>query len=968
MRKLITLVFILAMAITCRPQISFYKQYTVNEGLASSVVYDIAQDSTGYLWIATDHGVSRYDGYSFQNFNTHNGLAANSNVLIFAGAENRMWFLSYSGLLSYTSENRVKVFAGNDSLSMLGGKYHPRSIVVDENDHIWVSMHRDTTRSIRMEINGNIRIIDTSLDSRSQYSYLFRDYYAGNDPCPCRHGQDSQVRTSKNIYRIGKGYYSLDAGDNLFYEGSFIPPGSHPELRTFDVHCEENGTIWLRKQWDGVYLYHCEKISAEPLRLLPDMRVTKILKDRDLNYWIATEGNGLFFIPSVDFYVYNQAQGIPNANIISLETAENKLFFATNDGKLYSSLLSENAQLDQRKELLPRESFKYCRDILFGPRRELWVVSTKYLRYSENGRPLPLRQRVRKKTYEFCETSDGRVLAAMIEGFCMYYKNSLEYDSRSDGFAGHVRTICAGADGTIWLGTMNGLYTYNGTAYTYWGDSSDILAGRITRIREIDGKIWAGTRSDGLAVISKDSIMILNESRGLSSNMIKSIHEHRGQAWVGTINGLNRVAWDEQSRLSISGYSVWDGLPSNEINDLSSYGDYLIVASNFGLCTFNPEMIRQRSAPPPLIFNSIAANNHTIEYIPGMQLSDSVNSILINYTGIQFSDPGNVNYRYKIRWHDKNHSPLNTRFSTSDDWVNTRNTSLRINVIPGEYEILFQASGKSGSWSPEPLRINFSVAKPVIQKLWFHILLFILLIIILVFIFILILRSRKRKEQIRTSMILSEQKALRAQMNPHFIFNALNSIQNFILEKDDEKTDLYLASFSGLMRKVLENSKHNLIPLAEELETLEMYLNIEHMRFEHRFSYTIRVDNEIDTGAVMIPPSLVQPYLENAIWHGLMPLETAGKLLLKVDVTADHSLQIIIEDNGIGRQAASKLKKKHSYHKSTGMKNIEERIELLNRTSKGGFGLSVEDLFDKEGKASGTRIELLIPLDITFKW
>lgn len=115
MRKLITLVFILALAIICRSQISFFKQYTVNEGLPSSVVYDIAQDSAGYIWIATDHGVSCYDGYTFNNFTTHNGLAANSNVLIFEGKNSRMWFLSYSGLLSYSEGNRVRAFHGNDT-------------------------------------------------------------------------------------------------------------------------------------------------------------------------------------------------------------------------------------------------------------------------------------------------------------------------------------------------------------------------------------------------------------------------------------------------------------------------------------------------------------------------------------------------------------------------------------------------------------------------------------------------------------------------------------------------------------------------------------------------------------------------------------------------------------------------------------------------------------------------------------
>ncbi len=141
---------------------------------------------------------------------------------------------------------------------------------------------------------------------------------------------------------------------------------------------------------------------------------------------------------------------------------------------------------------------------------------------------------------------------------------------------------------------------------------------------------------------------------------------------------------------------------------------------------------------------------------------------------------------------------------------------MQISAIPGDYEILIQASDRDKIWKDNQQVLNFKVKKPVSQQLWFHIFILLLVIMLVSGIFIIIIRNRKKKDLIKTNILLSEQKALRAQMNPHFIFNSLNSIQDFILDRDDENADLYLASFAGLMRKVLENSKHNLIPLSEE--------------------------------------------------------------------------------------------------------------------------------------------------------
>ncbi len=198
-------------------------------------------------------------------------------------------------------------------------------------------------------------------------------------------------------------------------------------------------------------------------------------------------------------------------------------------------------------------------------------------------------------------------------------------------------------------------------------------------------------------------------------------------------------------------------------------------------------------------------------------------------------------------------------------------------------------------------------------------------------------------------------------MNPHFIFNSLASIQKFILEKNTQKASLYLSEFSSLMRRILENSKESMISLDTELETLRLYLKLEKMRFDNKFETEFNVSSEIDIENQYIPPMLIQPYLENAIWHGILPLKNTGKLLLGLERKNEDTILCMIEDNGVGRKKTDR-QKKPKMHKSTGMKNIEERIKLLNSLYKLRLEVKVTDLFDDEKKPAGTRIEIELPV------
>ncbi len=230
-----------------------------------------------------------------------------------------------------------------------------------------------------------------------------------------------------------------------------------------------------------------------------------------------------------------------------------------------------------------------------------------------------------------------------------------------------------------------------------------------------------------------------------------------------------------------------------------------------------------------------------------------------------------------------------------------------------------------------------------------------LLIIVILIAGFLLYRSSQQKRLANQLLTL---KSLRSQMNPHFIFNALNSVNSFISKNDTRQANKYLSDFSRLMRIVMENSQSDFVPLTEEVDTLALYLKLEHLRFQDKFEYDFQVNEALLNEEYAIPPMLIQPFIENAIWHGLRYKEGKGKLVVKL-LAENDGLKMVIEDNGIGRKQSKALKTENqSQQKSTGMKNTKDRINLINDTYNSKIRLNIADL---EGEITGTRVEVFLP-------
>ncbi len=264
-----------------------------------------------------------------------------------------------------------------------------------------------------------------------------------------------------------------------------------------------------------------------------------------------------------------------------------------------------------------------------------------------------------------------------------------------------------------------------------------------------------------------------------------------------------------------------------------------------------------------------------------------------------------------------------------------------------------------------PKQISFHLSPPIWKTWWFRLALGMLAATTVLGVFYLVLRYQKEKSEFNQRIREGQLMAMRAQMNPHFIFNCLNSIQFFITENDKRSANIYLSLFSDLMRTVLENSKHASISIEDEIASLDLYLQLESLRFSHQFTYDITIDETLDVEVDRIPPMLIQPFAENAIWHGLLPKGSPGKLSIMLE-RQDDTVKCTITDNGIGRDKAREIQaRKRRRHKSAGMENTARRLSMLNqKRSRDAVEASLKVLDLKEnGKAKGTQVEVLIPLE-----
>lgn len=416
--------------------------------------------------------------------------------------------------------------------------------------------------------------------------------------------------------------------------------------------------------------------------------------------------------------------------------------------------------------------------------------------------------------------------------------------------------------------------------------------------------------------------------------------------------GVSRVipATEPESKYSVQHFSISDGLISSEINDLVVVADTLWMASSEGLgylpLNWNP---RNEFTPPLVEIDSVLVNGKAVSTKGQLILSPGQNNLGIHFTGISFGSMGKIQYGYRLN-------------SEPENWHRTPGREVDfLSLSPGKYHFEVWASDLRGNRSEGVASLNFTIRKPWWQTWWAMGGGLLFAVGLVWWAFQRRFTLLKEKQILQNSAAEADQRALRARITPHFIFNALNSLQALIADGRRVDAMKYTSRFARLMRRIFEQSVENYVPIPEELETLEMYLKIEQIRFADRFSFRLEVDED-EVEHLMMPSMLLQPVVENAIWHGLLHRESTGEITIRVSVEG-KKIRCTVEDNGIGREAAKLHQSKYSgKSKSSGLEVTRERIQNLGERFDLNVDFEITDLKDDSGNPLGTRIEITIPL------
>jgi two-component sensor histidine kinase len=520
-------------------------------------------------------------------------------------------------------------------------------------------------------------------------------------------------------------------------------------------------------------------------------------------------------------------------------------------------------------------------------------------------------------------------------------------------------SVCA-YDNEYYIGTVNGLYIITKDKLArYMGDVSAPLRQRISYFcKSRDGKLWIATYGGGIICMKNGQVINqITTHDGIASNLCRTLFTNNDYLWVGTDKGVNKINIT-QTPYPVTTYSTTDGLPTDIINALYVDGNTIYVGSPAGLTFFDETKIVNASKCDLRILD-IALGGKSKPLQDSYQVRYRENSLKISYAGISFKSGGSIWYRYRLK-------------GLTDAWDSTVQSVLEYpSIPPGHYEFEIIAVNKKGIIS-NPVKIAFTVDAPFWQTLPFQILVIAVVILItwalVAWRFSILRREEQERSAIQQQLNELEQMALRAQMNPHFIFNCLNSIQNFIITNDLEASNWYLTGFAHLIRQTLDNSEKSSITITNEVKYLERYLELEKMRFGHSFSYSIEIDPGIDSDLVHIPTMILQPYIENSIRHGIRYKENKeGHITVKFQKSNDGYV-CIIQDNGIGRKKASEYKSRlHVEYQSKGMSLTADRINILNRQLTEPITIEINDLTDAQDQAMGTRITLRFPFTINFK-
>lgn len=1002
--------------------------FSEKDGIQDKFIYSVSQDKKNRIWLGTQSGLYLFDGVKFKNIKSDKDIAGHqiSNILqqTYVDSSGELWLSSinalqilnpetkefrsfdynieslnetiFSNILNFCEAEKGKVLAGTQKnfwflIDKKTGKtqnFIPKSKYLSSESKLITKIIKVGNWFYALSNNGIFKFnlkrkiepifnIENGKPVKNNFEDGYFDSRSNSLILAC--GVDGigtlNLATHQFSYDVLK-EEKTDNADNRYFVNLVSP--------------KYDDEIWFSSGTLGIYNFKSKKIQSFKNSFQDDYsfkvsNICKLFKDRENNLWIASY-NGLAMLS----WQNNQIKNIPLFNPFAKYTVEpfgtlkigKNILIANNtsNGLLW---LNEKNEINLIENPLLKGNFRVLNGIQYLTKtNKNQVFGTSSLNLFQ------VDFQNKKLNYIPIKTSGilGRIendnqgnlyISSVNNGIYIYHLETKElhhfnlWDIDRAIKPNAQNTISPrfkDKKGNIWFGKTESVYQYNPFYKKFLKlayQKAENTGAKITQSQffaeDAEGNIWISTNDNGIFKLSKDYRTLLNfnkQNSGLPSDFCGNLFfDKKGFLWIGTLSGLAK--FDAKNGRNVSEITMQNGLKeSNSAVPVYFSEDENVYINHYGtLSLIDLNHYQTNRLKPKTNISVIKVLDKEIPISENFKLKYFQNFIEFNWFSDVYNNFSQNIFAYKLEGLDK-------------DFVKTNsNTVSYSNLENGTYTFWVKSANNDGIWG-EPTKITFTISAPYWKSWWFYTILGTLIFGGIYFFNRYKINQIKERAKLKTKFAQDiaelEMKALRAQMNPHFIFNSLNSIQNYILKNDSEKASQYLTKFSRLIRLILDHSNQNFITLSSEIQLLKLYIEMEDMRFEKHFETEISVDKNLDAEHILIPSMLIQPSVENAIWHGLLHKNEKGFLKIDLKKIDENLVEAIIEDNGVGRKKAEELHSKTSLRKkSYGTEITRSRIKTLNKTSELQTSFEIIDLYDENENAAGTKVLIKIPFQKT---
>lgn len=939
----------------------YYKRITAQKGLPSSTIYDLFCSSQGYVYLGLETGLSRFNGSKFilypmvenksrsvnaiqedqqgkiwcMNFTNQlfflegdtlrphaliNEIIDNSGPLRdFVIHESGVYFLTEKELYLYTNENEIKLVTSIDTTH--NGNSFVSLINSPNEEFIFIL---DIRNVYKLDKSGNIKVY-SELPRKQCASAIHKDELVVS------------LKSSLKEFYLENRKIQNHVKFNRFYVNKIVSIGDD---------------LWFCTN-SGLSLFDLNSGGLNEFAFL-NTRVTDIVQDFEGGYWVSSVDRGLFYVPDISTQFIKPS----DYNVNAIEEGPNNSFFAgtgngeihhfSADGKLLRKIATHyNSEVEfllydsiQDRLISSHGLIDLKRSYLYKPVRfgkNIFSDSLGNLLINTYNQAVVLNKDLKSNPIlppSFESQNSFELFSSLSIPFYSLYQN------RSN--SGYYSP----KENAYYIGAFDGLYkisNYNLKKELLFHGESTVVIGMTPSKRN---KVWLSTQRHGVLLLNEDRVSsFVDKSMGLSSNTCRKIIERDGFLFVLTDIGLDMVNLLTKrvirltEIMSLSEITMYDfNISENKIRIAADVGVLIMdIPHNY---KFYQPLIHQ------INFYSISDRVQTLINETN-QLTNK--SFKFEVEAINYENADIFQFSYRLIGFD----------STWQVKESKDNLFNYIALSSGLYR--FELRTKINDEYSPVKSIDFSIKKPFLESIWFYIIIMLSIISLAALIFRRLLVQQRKKQLIKQRLLQSQMISLRSQMNPHFLFNIVNSVQGLIYANKKTEASNLLGKMSMLMRCVLEVSDKPKISIHKELDILKNYVELEAARFEEDFKYSIKTKIPIEDQEILIPSLIIQPFIENAIKHGLMHKTGPKTLMIELNKKGDEWIEIIIEDNGIGREESQRINAKRVNHQSFASEAIESRITLINKANgENNITLKTEDLVDENKQAKGTRITIKI--------